>query len=809
MTQNTNYSEDSGYVNIHGHDIRVFVCEKTGLILVPIDELKAMGFRIYRKSQYSRLLIDDNQFTKEFDLYMLQCAQTYMFEKKIVFKENDILENINKCKAVLTGSHSEVKTPPSNITKGHVLENSVSPTITTNLREPLPATVQNLQNDRKFRGFTPNKSPASSVKLGENKADFKQNDLDDSFDLKVERNERNERKVFTKGNSEQGNQGGNGKPRNTYNQKKANGSNMSDKLEVQNSFDRNNTSEYRKPLSPKASTDNIPTKYVSKSNGSEPKSNFIKTRQDYQPKRDFENNEEPVQKLGTIELNRLEHKVLVSFIEKPNCVWVQDTDKSNTLLEINAKIKEDLAQGENKVFRPIWNKIYVALSPENNMWYRCTPIKFKPLIVFFVDYGNVAEVKEVLEVSEPLSKILRQAARITFSEAQYTAQVNDNLIVKIKKRYENGTYLVDVKTNNNSTPLEPEPPKTPTTLNVFTKPQPLCKLEDGQKVMLISHSNGKLILRTKECYDKLKQIERALDEEESKAKPVGHVEKGQLVLCKKEKLQRAVVLDVQRSSVEIEFLDYYEKMKVDVSALKHITEALSTLSLTYIVTPVLKGYNETADQTLRELSEKKVKGVVVLSSRGDFDLKLGDELLSNTLKPVHSDRPMLKDFPVYEPPLGLGTYLLNTYQSKDKMYFASGDAFGEYVESVILSELADSDPYEPIVGELCLGLYQENWSRCVILSVTNLRYKVQFVDFGNLEYLKADQLRKLTEIAKEAPILAFCCQLTGLPSTSDVEEWLKENLEDGNNYDINIKKSTGVTYEIEIPDVNEALRNSI
>ena len=122
---------------------------------------------------------------------------------------------------------------------------------------------------------------------------------------------------------------------------------------------------------------------------------------------------------------------------------------------------------------------------------------------------------------------------------------------------------------------------------------------------------------------------------------------------------------------------------------------------------------------------------------------------------------MLKDFPVYEPPLGLGTYLLNTYQSKDKMYFASGDAFGEYVESVILSELADSDPYEPIVGELCLGLYQENWSRCVILSVTNLRYKVQFVDFGNLEYLKADQLRKLTEIAKEAPILAFCCQLTG------------------------------------------------
>ena len=52
-------SEDSGYVNIHGHDIRVFVCEKTGLILVPIDELKAMGFRIYRKSQYSRLLIDD------------------------------------------------------------------------------------------------------------------------------------------------------------------------------------------------------------------------------------------------------------------------------------------------------------------------------------------------------------------------------------------------------------------------------------------------------------------------------------------------------------------------------------------------------------------------------------------------------------------------------------------------------------------------------------------------------------------------------------------------------------------------------
>jgi hypothetical protein len=159
MAQKSNYSEDKGYVNIYGHDVRVYVCEKTGQIVIPIDELKEMGFRLYKKSQYGKLLIDDNQFSKEFDMYMLQSAQTYMLENKITFKENDILESINKCKKMLTGGQNDttMSTPTSNF-KNHLVETTPACSITPNLKQSVTVQNENLDiHDHQFRGFTKKK----------------------------------------------------------------------------------------------------------------------------------------------------------------------------------------------------------------------------------------------------------------------------------------------------------------------------------------------------------------------------------------------------------------------------------------------------------------------------------------------------------------------------------------------------------------------------------------------------------------------------------------------------------------------------
>jgi hypothetical protein len=54
--------------------------------------------------------------------------------------------------------------------------------------------------------------------------------------------------------------------------------------------------------------------------------------------------------------------------------------------------------------------------------------------VFFVDYGNTAQVQDLKEASEDLNKIPAQAVKILFNTLEYTPTVYENLRIKIKKR---------------------------------------------------------------------------------------------------------------------------------------------------------------------------------------------------------------------------------------------------------------------------------------------------------------------------------------------------------------------------------------
>ena len=122
--------------------------------------------------------------------------------------------------------------------------------------------------------------------------------------------------------------------------------------------------------------------------------------------------------------------------------------------------------------------------------------------------------------------------------------------------------------------------------------------------------NGKLALRTKECYDKFKQVEKALEERGAKAELVEKVERGQLVLCKRGKFQRGMVKDIQSGGVVVELLDHCDTVNVDLSNLRHINAGLAMQSLTYVLTPQIKGCDDNVDEILQQLCQKSVKGTV-------------------------------------------------------------------------------------------------------------------------------------------------------------------------------------------------------
>lgn len=121
----------------------------------------------------------------------------------------------------------------------------------------------------------------------------------------------------------------------------------------------------------------------------------------------------------------------MSYVEKSNCIWVQDKENADKLLDIHTAVQKN-AEIQKITQKYSLNKIY--LGPDDGCWYRCKVIKFRPLTVFFVDFGNSTEVNELKEASDELTKIPCQAVRITFPESQYQPQLFQEITIIIRKR---------------------------------------------------------------------------------------------------------------------------------------------------------------------------------------------------------------------------------------------------------------------------------------------------------------------------------------------------------------------------------------
>jgi hypothetical protein len=228
------------------------------------------------------------------------------------------------------------------------------------------------------------------------------------------------------------------------------------------------------------------------------------------------------------------------------------------------------------------------------------------LTVFFLDYGNVAEVNEIKEVSDEMAKIPCLAVRITFKVSEYEPRLEDEIRMKRFMRNKDGTFFVNIL----KSPLKP----ANKTQSYFTRPPYFSSLQDRQSVVIMREKNGVLYLRTRECFEKMKEIEKAVENYVKTAGPVQNVKVNQLVLCQrnKDKFDRAIVTKVHQTGAEIELLDYLESSKVELKMLKTISEELSREPVTYCVGGKLAGfqeleYDEAAKAVIGQHIEKRKK----------------------------------------------------------------------------------------------------------------------------------------------------------------------------------------------------------
>jgi hypothetical protein len=131
-----------------------------------------------------------------------------------------------------------------------------------------------------------------------------------------------------------------------------------------------------------------------------------------------------------------------------------------------------------------------------------------------------------------------------------------------------------------------------------------------------------------------------------------------------------------------------------------------------------------------------------------------------------------------------------------------------HIDYVLRSEIEDDEPYSPTVKEVCLCFYVDQWYRCVVSRILNSEYEVLLLDFGNVEIIKKENLRKLDEQSRQVPPLALPCKLIGLPKDQNVEDLLKNIIIEGEIYNVDVKCIDEGKCQVEIPSVYQKIKDN-
>ncbi|KAJ8925333.1 hypothetical protein NQ315_009163 [Exocentrus adspersus] len=386
------------------------------------------------------------------------------------------------------------------------------------------------------------------------------------------------------------------------------------------------------------------------------------------------------------------YDVLVSFKEKDAVYWVQDKNHANDLEDVILKVN-DLVDDLDPV-NPQQGQLVVA--DYEGMWNRGRVMNAEPLIVHFVDYGNKSGIDLVKPLPDCVKTIPALAARITLSNSTQELSEGTDLKIKIKKKYEDGTYLVDVlnstsKIDDNTSKIDEKPSSSKfveNDLSVLTKPAPdvkthmdmpkrqdISKQQDppkqpdvraeqkiyfdipkskrelcnADKVMMVDIEDNAFLVRTRECALKSKEITEYIKNLDKSALVLTNVKVGQLVLCSKDGfagLFRAVVLNKENDSiVTVKYIDFPGEDDLSIKSLRNVDEFLANEPSTVMKTPEYKYLEELTEkgvEYLLTICQNKQKFTVILTEN-TFDLQSDDgSLLSDTLENLNAPKPPIE-----------------------------------------------------------------------------------------------------------------------------------------------------------------------
>ncbi|XP_050504540.1 uncharacterized protein LOC114333462 isoform X2 [Diabrotica virgifera virgifera] len=184
----------------------------------------------------------------------------------------------------------------------------------------------------------------------------------------------------------------------------------------------------------------------------------------------------------------------------------------------------------------------------------------------------------------------------------------------------------EVEKNN----VEPEKKLNDSVKCFFELPKPIKALKDGDQVKIIDQANNQLIVKTKECFAKGKEIVEYIKNLDKDTLLLNEVKEGQMIICAKDgapNLCRAVVLKVDSPTIAtVTYLDYPGEEKLAIKSLRNVDDYLAKEPICLLFTPEIKVLESLSDVSLnyiQTLIEQKSKVSVVLSD-DDFDLKMED-----------------------------------------------------------------------------------------------------------------------------------------------------------------------------------------
>ncbi|KAJ8942353.1 hypothetical protein NQ314_010087 [Rhamnusium bicolor] len=486
-------------------------------------------------------------------------------------------------------------------------------------------------------------------------------------------------------------------------------------------------------------------------------------------------------------------------------------------------------------------KLFKVHSTKN----RARVINVNPLTVHFIDFGNKSQVQAVKPLPDEFRKIPALAARITPNQLPDVQDMTD-VHIKVKKQDQNMDFVNTARQINfNETkavkPTELKEADISKEQFYFEVPKPIATLQNGDKVMVIDTDTNKFLVRTRECAVKSRELTEYIKNLDKSALTLTNVKVGQLVLCSKDGLvglYRAVVTKKESGSVvSVKYIDFPGEDDLSVKSLRNIDEYLANEPTSIILSPEYK--------VLNNMEEKVLSGE-------DFDLQFDDGTLlskkiqdikcptpkQTTVKPVEVKPSTTKesvqsekkpepqpcsatntkvlyedmDWVNIEP----GTYTFMCYSFQDlndiTMISTTEDVI-TYLEEITDLEITDNAPYKPEEFEMCLvsfkGPEEENasWYRAAVLEIEDDSYFVTFVDFGNKEVVKCEDIRKFPPNLKKVPILGVNCKCVGIPDTPEVVKQLKELIREGDQVEVIVKGLSDLTYEIEIPDLYQKLKS--